>query len=80
MKRTGEVLIGWFPDRPAQNAAPETRLMLLDALAPPRLRSSVMLRTSAGTAASTSARPSVSTAAWVSCSLSMMDSGYVLDE
>jgi RNA polymerase sigma factor (sigma-70 family) len=46
LKRTGELLTGWFPDRPAQDAAPETRLLLLDALAtlPPRSRAVVVLR------------------------------------
>ena len=46
LKRTGELLTGWFPERPAQDAAPETRLMLLDALAalPPRSRAVVVLR------------------------------------
>jgi RNA polymerase sigma-70 factor (sigma-E family) len=46
LKRTGEVLTGWFPERPVQAAAPETRLMLLDALAalPPRGRAVVVLR------------------------------------
>ena len=46
LKRTGELLTGWFPERPVQDAAPETRLMLLDALAalPPRSRAVVVLR------------------------------------
>ena len=29
LKRTGELLTGWFPDRPAAAAAPETRLVVL---------------------------------------------------
>ncbi|HXD25175.1 MAG TPA: SigE family RNA polymerase sigma factor [Propionibacteriaceae bacterium] len=46
LKRTGEVLTGWFPDRPAAAAAPETRMVVLDALAtlPPRARAVVVLR------------------------------------
>lgn len=46
LKRTGELLTGWFPDRPAAAAAPETRLVVLDALAmlPPRARAVVVLR------------------------------------
>jgi DNA-directed RNA polymerase specialized sigma24 family protein len=33
LKRTGELLTGSFPDRAAREPAPETRMMLLDALA-----------------------------------------------
>jgi RNA polymerase sigma-70 factor (sigma-E family) len=46
LKRTGELLTGWFPDRPAVAAAPETRMVVLDALAtlPPRARAVVVLR------------------------------------
>ena len=46
LKRTGEVVTGWFPERPAEDPAPETRMMLLDALAtlPPRSRAVVVLR------------------------------------
>jgi RNA polymerase sigma-70 factor (sigma-E family) len=46
LKRTGEVLTGLFPDRPAAAAAPETRMVVLDALAtlPPRARAVVVLR------------------------------------
>ena len=46
LKRTGELVTGWFPERPAQDGAPETRLVLLDALAalPPRSRAVVVLR------------------------------------
>jgi RNA polymerase sigma-70 factor (sigma-E family) len=46
LKRTGELLTGWFPERAAQDPAPETRIMLLDALAtlPPRSRAVVVLR------------------------------------
>ena len=46
LKRTGELLTGWFPERPAHDAAPETRMLLLDALAalPPRSRAVVVLR------------------------------------
>jgi len=46
LKRTGELLTGWLPERPVQASAPETRMMLLDALAtlPPRTRAVVVLR------------------------------------
>jgi RNA polymerase sigma-70 factor (sigma-E family) len=46
LKRTGELLTGWFPERPVEAPAPETRLMLVDALAtlPPRARAVVVLR------------------------------------
>ncbi|HEY1346560.1 MAG TPA: SigE family RNA polymerase sigma factor [Streptosporangiaceae bacterium] len=46
LKRTGELLTGWLPERPVQAAAPETRMVLLDALAtlPPRARAVVVLR------------------------------------
>ena len=46
LKRTGELLTGWFPDRPAAAVAPETRMVVLDALAtlPPRARAVVVLR------------------------------------
>jgi len=46
LKRTGELLTAWFPERPAHDAAPETRMLLLDALAtlPPRSRAVVVLR------------------------------------
>jgi RNA polymerase sigma-70 factor (sigma-E family) len=47
LKRTGELLTGWLPDRPAAAApAPETRMVVLDALAtlPPRTRAVVVLR------------------------------------
>lgn len=46
LKRTGELLTGWLPDRPAAAAAPETRMVVLDALAmlPPRARAVVVLR------------------------------------
>ena len=46
LKRTGELLTGWFPESSAQDPAPETRLLLLDALAtlPPRSRAVVVLR------------------------------------
>jgi RNA polymerase sigma-70 factor (sigma-E family) len=46
LKRTGELLTGWFPERPVQAPAPETKMMLLDALAtlPPRGRAVVVLR------------------------------------
>ena len=33
LKCTGELLTGWFPESAAQDPAPETRLLLLDALA-----------------------------------------------
>lgn len=46
LKRTGELVTGWFPESPVQDSAPETRLVLLDALAalPPRSRAVVVLR------------------------------------
>lgn len=46
LKRTGELLIASFPERAAPDTAPETRMMLLDALAtlPPRTRAVVVLR------------------------------------
>ena len=46
LKRTGEVVTGWFPEHAAQDPAPETKMMVLDALAtlPPRSRAVVVLR------------------------------------
>jgi len=46
LKRAGELLTGSFPERAVQEPAPETRMMLLDALAalPPRSRAVVVLR------------------------------------
>ena len=46
LKRTSELLTGSFPERPAHDPAPETRMLLLDALAtlPPRSRAVVVLR------------------------------------
>jgi RNA polymerase sigma-70 factor (sigma-E family) len=46
LKRTGELLTASFPERAAQDPAPETRMMLLEALAtlPPRTRAVVVLR------------------------------------
>ena len=46
LKRTGEILTASFPERAAQDPAPETRMLLLDALAtlPPRTRAVVVLR------------------------------------
>ena len=46
LKRTGELLTASFPDRAAQDPAPETRMLLFDALAtlPPRTRAVVVLR------------------------------------
>jgi RNA polymerase sigma-70 factor (sigma-E family) len=46
LKRTGELLTTSFPERAAPDQAPETRMMLLDALAtlPPRSRAVVVLR------------------------------------
>ena len=46
LKRTGELLTGWFPERAIEASAPETRIMALDALAtlPPRTRAVVVLR------------------------------------
>ena len=46
LKRTGELLTGWFPERAIEASVPETRIMVLDALAtlPPRTRAVVVLR------------------------------------
>ena len=46
LKSTSEVLSGWLPDRPAETPAPETRMVVLDALATlsPRCRAVVVLR------------------------------------
>jgi RNA polymerase sigma factor (sigma-70 family) len=46
LKRTGEFLTAWFPDSPVLPPAPETRMLLLDALAtlPSRARAVVVLR------------------------------------
>jgi RNA polymerase sigma-70 factor (sigma-E family) len=46
LKRTGELLTASFPERAAPDQAPETRMILLDALAtlPPRSRAVVVLR------------------------------------
>ena len=46
LKRTGELLTAWFPDRAAPAPALETRMVVLDALAtlPPRARAVVVLR------------------------------------
>jgi RNA polymerase sigma-70 factor (sigma-E family) len=46
LKRTGELLTGWFPERAIEAPAPETRIVALDALAtlPPRTRAVVVLR------------------------------------
>ena len=46
LKRNGEVLNGWLPEPLAEAPAPETRMVLLDALAtlPPRCRAVVVLR------------------------------------
>src|SRR5215475_13574669 len=46
LKRNGEVLRSWLPEPLAEAPAPETRMMLLDALAtlPPRSRAVVVLR------------------------------------
>ena len=46
LKRTGELLTASFPERAAPGPAPETRMILLDALAtlPPRSRAVVVLR------------------------------------
>lgn len=46
LKRTGELVTGWFPESAAQDLALETRMLLLDALAtlPPRGRAVVVLR------------------------------------
>jgi RNA polymerase sigma-70 factor (sigma-E family) len=46
LKSNSEVLSGWLPERPAESAAPETRIVVLEALAtlPPRSRAVVVLR------------------------------------
>src|SRR5262245_38856361 len=46
LKRTGELLSGWLPEPSAEAPAPETRMVVLDALAtlPPRCRAVVVLR------------------------------------
>jgi RNA polymerase sigma-70 factor (sigma-E family) len=46
LKRTGEVLTGTLPERPGEPPAPETRIVVLDALAtlPPKGRAVVVLR------------------------------------
>ena len=46
LKHTRELLTGWFPERAIEAAAPETRIMVLDAMAtlPPRTRAVVVLR------------------------------------
>jgi DNA-directed RNA polymerase specialized sigma24 family protein len=46
LKRNGEVLRSWLPEPLAEAPAPETRMVLLDALAtlPPRSRAVVVLR------------------------------------
>jgi len=46
LKRTSELLTASFPERAAQDPAPETRMILLEALAtlPPRTRAVVVLR------------------------------------
>lgn len=46
LKRTGELVTGWFPERAARDPALETRMVLLGALAtlPPRSRAVVVLR------------------------------------
>lgn len=46
LKHTGELLTGWFPERAMEASAPETRIVVLDALAtlPPRTRAVVVLR------------------------------------
>jgi RNA polymerase sigma-70 factor (sigma-E family) len=46
LKRTGELLTATFPERAVQDPAPETRMVLLEALAtlPPRSRAVVVLR------------------------------------
>jgi RNA polymerase sigma-70 factor (sigma-E family) len=45
-KSNSEVLSGWLPETPAETPAPETRMVVLDALAtlPPRCRAVVVLR------------------------------------
>ena len=46
LKRTGELVTGWFPERATEAPATETRIMALDALAtlPPRTRAVAVLR------------------------------------
>jgi RNA polymerase sigma-70 factor (sigma-E family) len=46
LRRSGEILTDKLPERPASGPAPETRIMVLDALAtlPPRSRAAVILR------------------------------------
>ena len=46
LKSSSEVLSGWLPECPAESPAPETRMVVLDALAtlPPRSRAVVVLR------------------------------------
>ena len=46
LRRTGEILTAQLPERPAGGPAPETRIVVLDALAtlPPRSRATVILR------------------------------------
>ena len=46
LRRNGEILTGQLPDRPADGPSPETRIVVLDALAtlPPRSRATVILR------------------------------------
>ena len=46
LKSSGEVLSGWLPEPLAETYAPETRVVVLDALAtlPPRCRAVVVLR------------------------------------
>lgn len=46
LKHTRELVTGWFPERATEAAAPETRIVVLDALAtlPPRTRAVVVLR------------------------------------
>jgi RNA polymerase sigma-70 factor (sigma-E family) len=45
-KQTRELVTGWFPERATETASPETRIVVLDALAtlPPRTRAVVVLR------------------------------------
>jgi RNA polymerase sigma-70 factor (sigma-E family) len=46
LRRTGELVTGWFPESAAPDPAPETRMLVLDALGtlPPRSRAVVVLR------------------------------------
>ncbi|HEX6854233.1 MAG TPA: SigE family RNA polymerase sigma factor [Streptosporangiaceae bacterium] len=46
LRRSGEILTAQLPERPAGGPAPETRIVVLDALAtlPPRSRATVILR------------------------------------